>query len=58
MTWQKQQEERNSVFTERHELTIERLKRIGLEDTTPEQFRDYFQTGASFLLSDNKIVRK
>lgn len=50
MTWQMQQEERNSAFTERHELTIERLKRIGLEDTTPELFREYFQSGAAFLL--------
>ncbi|MEE1085742.1 MAG: aminopeptidase [Schaedlerella sp.] len=55
MTWQKQQEERNSFCTERHELTIERLKRIGLEDTTPEKFREYFQTGAAFLLKLEKV---
>lgn len=55
MTWQTQQEERNSAFTERHELTLERLKRIGLEDTTPEQYREYFQTGAAFLLRLEEI---
>lgn len=57
MTWQTQQEERNSAFIERHELTIERLKRIGLEDTTPEQFREYFQSGAAFLLRLDEIRR-
>lgn len=57
MSWQKQQEERNSVFIERHELTLERLKRIGLEDTTSKQFREYFQTGAAFLLQLEKIRR-
>lgn len=55
MTWQTQQEERNSAFIERHELTIERLKRIGLEDTTSEQFREYFQSGAAFLLRLDEI---
>lgn len=57
MTWQTQQEERNSAFIERHELTIERLKRIGLEDTTSEQFREYFQSGAAFLLRLDEIRR-
>lgn len=57
MTWQTQQEERNFAFIERHELTIERLKRIGLEDTTPEQFREYFQSGAAFLLRLDEIRR-
>lgn len=57
MTWQKQQEERNAMCAQRHELTIERLKRIGLEYTTSEQFRDYFQTGAAFLLQLEEIRR-
>ena len=51
MTWQKQQEERNAMCAQRHELTIERLKRIGLEYTTSEQFRDYFRQAQLFYCS-------
>lgn len=57
MIWQ-EQIERNEACAQRHELTIERLKRIEKEDTTSEKFRNYFATNANFLLQLEDIRKK
>lgn len=52
--WQK---ERNEMCAERHELSIERIEKIVIEDLVAEPFRAYFQDMAVFLL-ELESVRK
>lgn len=53
--WQK---EKNEEYRERHELSIERIKRIAVEDTVEETFRAYFQNTALFMLELEAVRRK
>ncbi len=53
--WQK---ERNIQCEERHELSLERMKKIAAEDTVEEPFRDYFQQIAVFLLEIESVRKK
>ena len=53
--WQK---ERNIACVERHELTIERMRRIVTESTVGEAFQPYFQECALFLLELEAVRRK
>lgn len=48
--WNEQWKEENEIFHERHDLTIERIRMIGTEQTAAEQFRPYFRHVAEFLL--------
>ena len=41
--WNEQWKEENEIFHERHDLTIERIRMIGTEQTAAEQFRPYFR---------------
>lgn len=52
------QEEKNSQYTERHELSVERMKQIVAEDTVEEKFRTYFQGVSVFLLELEAVRRK
>ena len=36
--WNEQWKEENEIFHERHDLTIERIRMIGTEQTAAEQF--------------------
>ncbi len=44
------QKKKNEQYRERHELAVERLEQIGTERTVPEEYLDYFQKTAAFLL--------
>ena len=44
------QAERNSEFGERHELTIDRIRRMAVEESVGGAFRPFFQSTAAFLL--------
>ena len=47
--------EENLEAKERYELSIERLKQIGKEETTKEPYRTYFQKTAAFLLMIEEV---
>ena len=42
--------ERNSEFGERHELAIDRIRRVAVEESVGGAFRPFFQGTAAFLL--------
>ena len=44
------QSERNAQCEERHALSLERIRRIAVEESVTDPFRDYFQKTAVFLL--------
>ncbi len=44
------QAERNSEFGERHELTIDRIRRMAVEESVGVAFQPFFQSTAAFLL--------
>lgn len=52
------QQKRNEVCTERHELTIERMRKMVRETTVAGQYQPYFQECALFLLELETIRRK
>ncbi len=52
------QKERNEQYEERHELAVERLRRIVSEETVPERYMVYFQDTALFLLELENVRRK
>ena len=45
------QSQKNEEYKERHELSLERIRRIAVEDTVDEKYLSYFQEMAVFLLS-------
>ena len=45
------QSQKNEEYKERHELSIERIRRIAVEDTVDKKYLSYFQEMAVFLLS-------
>lgn len=58
MVYQEWQLERNEKCRERHELSVERMKKIVTEDTVSEKFQPYFQAVSAFLLELEAIRRK
>ena len=50
MGWEELQTEKNEQCRERHELTIERMKQIALEEVADPAFSPFFQGTARFLL--------
>ena len=45
------QNQKNEEYIERHELSLERIRRIAVEDTVDKKYLSYFQDMAVFLLS-------
>lgn len=52
------QNERNAQCKERHALSVERIRRIAVEESVADPFRDYFQKTAVFLLEIESVRRK
>ncbi len=50
--------EEKDFILERYELTIERVNTIVNEETVSEQFRDYFQKTAKFILEISQILKR
>ena len=53
MMWQT---ERNEMCRERHELSVERLNQIAVEESVAEPFSRYFQEMAVFLLEAESVM--
>ena len=51
MSFKDMQSQKNEEYTERHELSLERIRRIAVEDTVDKKYLSYFQDMAVFLLS-------
>lgn len=51
MGFKDMQSQRNEEYIERHELSLERIRRIAVEDTVDKKYLSYFQDMAVFLLS-------
>lgn len=49
MNYQELFREENEAVLERHELVMERILRIGMEETTKEPYRSYFRRTAEFI---------
>lgn len=58
MAFQEWQSERNEQYQERHELSVDRIKRIATEDTVEERFQPFFQAVSAFLLELEAVRRK
>lgn len=58
MAFQEWQSERNVQYQERHELSIDRIKRIATEDTVSDKFQPFFQAVSAFLLELEAVRRK
>ena len=52
------QKEKNTEYAQRHELSIERIKRIAVESIAEKKFQSYFQNVAVFLLELEAVRRK
>ena len=52
------QSERNAQCEERHALSLERIRRIAVEESVTDPFRDYFQKTAVFLLEIESVREK
>ena len=52
------QKEKNTEYAQRHELSIERIKRIAVESIAEKKFQSYFQSVAVFLLELEAVRRK
>lgn len=52
------QSERNAQCEERHALSLERIRRIAVEESVTDPFRDYFQKTAVFLLEIESVRQK
>ena len=52
------QSERNAQCEERHVLSLERIRRIAVEESVTDPFRDYFQKTAVFLLEIESVREK
>lgn len=50
--------EENRQAEERHALTIERIGRIGSEDTAKEPYRSYFRSVADFLMKIEEVRKR
>ena len=51
MNFNDMQSQKNEEYIERHELSLERIRRIAVEDTVDKKYLSYFQDMAVFLLS-------
>ena len=51
MNFNEMQSQKNEEYLERHELSLERIRRIAVEDTVDNKYLSYFQDMAVFLLS-------
>ena len=52
------QKEKNTEYAQRHELSIERIKRIAVESIAEKKIQSYFQNVAVFLLELETVRRK
>ena len=52
------QKEKNTEYAQRHELSIERIKRIAVESIAEKKIQSYFQSVAVFLLELEAVRRK
>lgn len=50
--------EENGAVRERHELALERIRRIEGEGTTAQPWRDYFEKTAGFILTAEQVYEK
>lgn len=58
MGWKELQTEKNEQCRERHELTIERMKQIAIEEVADAAFSTFFQKTAGFLLELDEVRRE
>ena len=58
MAFQEWQSERNEQYQERHELSVDRIKRIATEDSVEDKFQPFFQAVSAFLLELEAVRRK
>lgn len=58
MGWKELQREKNEQCRERHELTIERMKQIAIEEVADAAFSTFFQKTAGFLLELDEVRRE